>query len=58
MSLHKINKILCSLKRKKKRYAAGGKMVKANLLKANKERHYDKKDKDVPEEGRLIKNPQ
>ena len=33
-------------------------MVKANLLKANKDRHYDKKDKDVPEEGRLIKNPQ
>ena len=25
-------------------------MVKANLLMANKERDYDKKDKDVPEE--------
>lgn len=33
-------------------------MVKANLLTANKERDYDKKDKDVPEEVRLIRNPQ
>ena len=33
-------------------------MVKANLLKANKQRDYDKKDKGVPEEVRLIKNPQ
>lgn len=31
-------------------------MVKANLLKANKERHYDKKDKDVPEEMMPRKN--
>lgn len=33
-------------------------MVKANLLMANKERDYDKKDKDVPEEVRLTRNPQ
>lgn len=55
MSLHKINKILCPLKRKKIRSLR--KMVKANLLTANKERDYAC-DKDVPEEVRLIRNPQ
>ena len=29
-------------------------MVKANLLKENKERDYDKKDKDVPEEVLVV----